>query len=362
MPRTEVKPIPVEMKKGTRPGTGGSDRRGDWRWQLAARFRTLDEIPPFIALDRNETEALKAVLAAYPLAVTPYYASLIEADSPADPIRRQCIPDIREIQEDPQVSEDPLGEGDHSPVPGLIHRYSDRCLVLVTNVCPVLCRHCNRKRLWRRRARVLTAARLRQITSYIAARSGIREVILSGGDPLTLPDESLARLLHAFQEIPHVEVIRIGSRAPVTLPMRVTEDLCNLLRRFRPLWFNTQFNHPRELTPEAAQACERLVSVGIPVSNQSVLLKGVNDDIETMRDLLYGLQRLSVRPYYLFHPEPVKGTGHFRVEIEKGVRMMERLRREISGLCLPRYVLDTPGALGKIPINGGARSTTCDFL
>ena len=238
----------------------------------------------------------------------------------------------------------------HSPVPGLIHRFRDRCLVIVTNRCAVYCRHCNRKRLWHEREKILTPHELTAMAGYIEKRPAIREVILSGGDPLTLSDGRLERILARLQAIEHVEVLRIGSRMPVVLPMRITERLCGILRRYRPLWFLTQFNHPREITPEAAAACGRLLEAGIPVLNQSVLLKGINDDFRIMRQLLYGLERISVKPYYLFQCEPVKGADHFRVDIWDGMRMMEKLWKTTSGLCLPRYVADMPGTKGKVPL------------
>jgi lysine 2,3-aminomutase len=273
----------------------------------------------------------------------------MDAGDPLDPIRRQCVPDTREITSEGGV-EDPLEERAHSPVPGLIHRFRDRCLVIVTNRCAVYCRHCNRKRLWHEREKILTPHELTAMAGYIEKRPAIREVILSGGDPLTLSDGRLERILARLQAIEHVEVLRIGSRMPVVLPMRITERLCGVLRRYRPLWFLTQFNHPREITPEAAAACGRLLEAGIPVLNQSVLLKGINDNFRIMRQLLYGLERISVKPYYLFQCEPVKGADHFRVDIWEGMRMMEKLWKTTSGLCLPRYVADMPGTKGKVPL------------
>ncbi|MCX7635929.1 MAG: KamA family radical SAM protein, partial [Syntrophales bacterium] len=285
-----------------------------------------------------------------PMAITPYSASLVAKPSPRDPIFLQCVPDARELCG--TEHEDPLGEEDHQPVDHLIQRYADRCVVMVTDTCAVHCRHCNRKRYWRRRRGGLKERDLTKICAYISQTPSLREIIISGGDPLTLSDEKVETILGNIKKISHVEVIRLGSRVPVTLPMRITPDLCRLLRHFRPLWFNTQFNHPQEITPEAATACERLVSAGIPVSNQSVLLKGINDDGETLKNLFYGLQRMGVRPYYLFQAEPVRGAGHFQVDVKKGMAIMEALRREISGLCLPRYVMDTGGVMGKLPLQG----------
>lgn len=309
----------------------------------------MDRLAPLLGLSPYETKARGETAAIYPMAVTPYYASLIGSPTPRDPVFLQCVPDPRELQGTQE--EDPLGEADHTPVDHLIHRYRDRCVIMATNICAVYCRHCNRKRLWLRNRMVLTKKGLEKVRAYIANTPSVREVIISGGDPLTLPEDRLEGLLGTLRKIRHVEVLRIGSRIPVTLPMKITPELCALLRRFRPLWFNTQFNHPREITTEAAAACDLLASSGIPISNQSVLLRGVNDDGETMKRLLYGLQRIGVRPYYLFQAEQVRGTEHFHVDMGKGIAMMETLRREISGLCLPRYVMDTRGAAGKVPLS-----------
>jgi lysine 2,3-aminomutase len=322
----------------------------DWRWQYKNRIRSLSQLVAWGESSPNGIRDQRQVIRSYPLSITPYYLSLIDCKNDGDPIRRQCFPDLREVQFSLGGEEDPLAEGRQMPVPGLVHRYSDRCLILATHACSVYCRHCNRKRLWRHKQPTASPSYFQPMLDYISRSRLIREVILSGGDPLTLPDKTLDWLLSSLRTIPHVDVIRIGTRMPVVLPMRITRELCELLRRYRPLWLNTQFNHPREITFEAAAACERLLSAGIPVSNQSVLLKGVNDDYETMRDLLYGLQKISVRPYYLFQCDQVKGTDHFRVDIWKGMEMMERLWCHVSGLCLPRYVLDVPGASGKIPL------------
>ena len=322
----------------------------DWRWQLRNRVRDLRGFSRALGIDPGELDACRRAARAPRFAVTPYYLSLIDPDDPADPLRRQCLPDPAELAPSTGEARDPLGEGSHSPVPGLIHRYSDRCLVLATNVCAAYCRHCNRRRMWRAPEAALSAKHLRRVLDYVSAHGEIREVILSGGDPLTLGDGALGRLLRAFRAVPHVEVIRIGSRAPVVMPMRITRDFCQTVRPFRPLWFVTQFNHPREITPESARACERLQEAGIPVMNQSVLLRGVNDDFDAMLGLVHGLQRISVRPYYLFQCEPVKGTAHFRVDILKGMDIAERLRTSTAGLCLPRYVIDLPGRQGKLPL------------
>ncbi len=336
------------MKKG-RGREIPSEMWNDWRWQFRHRLRSSDEMAAPLGLRRKERQALDATARGNRAAATPYYFSLMDTGDPLDPIRLQCIPDIRESTS-PGGTDDPLAEESHSPVPGLIHRFRDRCLVMATNRCAVYCRHCNRKRLWREPERHLSHRELDAAAGYIEKDPSLREVILSGGDPLTLSDGRLERILARLHAIGHVEVLRIGSRMPVVLPMRMTERLCSMLRRYRPLWFLTQFNHPREITPEASAACGRLLESGIPVLNQSVLLKGVNDDYRTMRELLYGLERICVKPYYLFQCEDVKGTAHFRVDICDGMKLMETLWKTTSGLCLPRYVADMPGTKGKVPL------------
>lgn len=307
-----------------------------------------------------ELEIIKQTAAAYPMAITPYYFSLINKDNENDPIKKQCFPDPREII-DTQSSDDPLEEDSYMPVPKLVHRFPDRCLALVTETCATYCRHCNRKRFWSTPGRLSLKKRLPEMIRYISSLPQIREVIISGGDPLTLEDHVLEELLVSLHTIPHVEVLRIGSRAPVVMPMRITKELCRMLKRFRPLWFNTQFNHPQEITPASARACEMLLTAGIPVSNQSVLLKGINDSLEVMKSLLYNLQKISVRPYYLFHCDPVKSCEHFRTDARKSMEMMENIRRQCSGLSVPQYVLDVPGGTGKIPLNVMSRSIRKDL-
>jgi lysine 2,3-aminomutase len=322
----------------------------DWRWQYRNRVRSPGTLGDVLGMASARIGSLRKVAEIYRCAVTPYYLSLFDPRDENDPLRRQCVPDEREIDFRTGGAEDPLEEETHSPVPGLIQRYRDRCLVAVTNRCAVYCRHCNRKRLWRRRESSLSDGEVERIARHIERTPAIREVIFSGGDPLTLSDPRLGTILSRLGTIPNIEVLRLGSRMPAVLPMRITDDLCRMLRRHRPLWFLTQFNHPREITPEAAEACDRLLSAGIPVLNQSVLLRGVNDDFRTMQALLLGLERICVKPYYLFHCDPVRGTDHFRVEIWEGMRMMEKLWKSASGLCLPRYVADMPGTKGKVPL------------
>lgn len=322
----------------------------DWRWQFRNRIRTIDKLNEALRGESGRPGDCRKVTRIYPLAATPYYLSLIHPSDPNDPIRRQCFPDIKELTYSTGGVADPLEEDRHMEVPGLIHRYPDRCLVIMTNICATYCRHCNRKRIWKTKSCIKDKAYAQRIIDCIASRTSIREVILSGGDPLTLSDKLIDNFLSDLRKIRHVEVIRIGSRTPVVLPMRITSELCMILRRHRPLWFNTHFNHPREITRESSRACEMLTEAGIPISNQTVLLRGVNDDYDTMRDLLYGLQKISVRPYYLFQCDPVQGTDHFHADIWRGMEIMEKLWKNVSGLCIPRYVLDVPGGKGKIPL------------
>jgi len=290
------------------------------------------------------------VVKQYHFCVTPYYLSLINFEDENDPIRLQCFPDVREIHFSREDMKDPLKEEQDMPVSGLIHRYPDRCVTIVTNNCMTYCRHCNRKRMWKNNGFARNQQYLRRMIDYISGTTCIREVIVSGGDPLTMEEGALEWFLKSLRSISHLEVLRIGSRVPVVMPMRVTRDLCSMLSKYRPLWFNTQFNHPNEITHESAKACEMLLNAGIPVSNQSVLLRGVNDSYDTMQKLLHGLQQISVRPYYLFQCDPVEGAGHFRTDIWSALSMMEKLWKNMPGLCMPQYVLDVPGGREKVPL------------
>ena len=326
------------------------DKWNDWRWQIENRINKISQLAGILKLSSSEAEKYGDILEKYHFSITPYYMSLIDISDEKDPIRLQCFPDLRELDYLPGSLDDPLEEESSMVVPDLIHRYPDRCLAMVASTCATYCRHCNRKRRWKNPKAEHSRENLQRMVDYVSQTKQIREVILSGGDPLMLNIETLEWFLHSLKSIPHVEVIRIGSRIPVFLPMRINQDLCDMLKKYRPLWFITQFNHPKEITPDAARACEMLLMAGIPVLSQSVLLKGVNDSCEVMRDLLYDLQRISVKPYYLFQCEPVKGADHFRVDIWKGMEIMEKLRRNISGLCMPRYVFDLPGGRGKMPL------------
>ncbi|MGZ3579872.1 MAG: KamA family radical SAM protein [Syntrophales bacterium] len=330
----------------------------DWEWQYGNRIRTIPQLAGVLKKTPSALKKYQTVARSYPFSVTPYYFSLINAADDNDPLRRQCFPDEREISYSLGSVADPLEEERDMPVSGLVHRYRDRCVTIVTHKCATYCRHCNRKRIWKRSGIEESRGYMERMLDYVSKATHIREVIVSGGDPLTMKEGILDWFLGSLRSIPHVEVLRIGSRVPVVMPMRITRKLCGTLRKHRPLWFNTQFNHPNEITPEAAHACEMILEAGIPVSNQSVLLRGINDNYETLRDLFYGLQRISVKPYYLFQCDPVKGTDHFRTEVRSGVKIMEKMWGNISGLCVPQYVFDIPGGKGKCPLYPGSPSHT----
>jgi lysine 2,3-aminomutase len=302
--------------------------------ELAARFG-IDPAP------------LAPVAERYPMRITPHYLGLIR--EAGDPIWRQCVPDPRELH-DGGLPVDPLNEEALSPAPAVVHRYPDRVLFLVSGTCAAYCRFCTRKRKVGCPSMRVTMGEVYAGIDYIARTPQVSDVILSGGDPLLMSDLLLGDILERLRRIPHVETIRIGTRTPVTLPERITENLCRLLRRFHPLYVNTHFNHPRELAPEAAEACARLSDAGIQLGNQTVLLKGVNDDPAVMTELVKGLLRIRVRPYYLHQMDLTAGTGHFRTSLERGVEIMRALRGPVSGLAIPHYVVDLPGGKGKVPV------------
>jgi lysine 2,3-aminomutase len=286
----------------------------------------------------------------YPLSITPYYLSLINLDDPDDPIRKQAIPSIQEISMSAMGFEDPLGEKEDSVVPGLVHRYPDRVLMVLTDICPMLCRHCTRKREWRHGGWVRTDAEIEAMLDYLRQNSNVRDVILSGGDPLTLSTSHLEAIISRIREIKHIEIIRIGTRFPVVLPQRIDAELCNMLSKYGPIWLNTHFNHPREITPESVTACDRLLRSGVPVNNQSVLMRGINDSVETQLKLCQGLLRAKVRPYYLFQCDEVQGTEHLRTSVDVGIRIIEGMRGHTSGLAVPTFVVDLVQGGGKVPL------------
>jgi lysine 2,3-aminomutase len=315
-----------------------------WTSQLADSIVTPEQLAERFGIDPGP---LRAVAARYPLRITPHYLGLIE--KPGDPIWRQCVPDLRELVVD-GLPEDSLNESSFSPVPAVVHRYPDRALLLVSWQCAGYCRFCTRKNRVGTEALAFNQAQIAAGLDYIAATPGIHDVILTGGDPLLLDDARLAAILRRLQSIPHVEMVRIGSRVPVTLPQRITPQLCRLLAGFQPLYLNTHFNHPRELAPASIAACASLADAGIPLGNQTVLLRGVNDDPEVMIELCRGLLKMRVRPYYLHHLDQARGTAHFRVPVERGLEIIAAMRGRVSGLGIPQYVVDPPGGQGKVPL------------
>lgn len=326
------------------------EKWNDWRWQLSHRLNSVEDFEHILTLTDSERKALHQ-RDLFRVDITPYFASLINPVNPNDPIRKQIIPTAGEILPFTGEMEDSLAEDAHSPVPGLVHRYPDRVLMLVTNRCASYCRYCTRSRIVGDPTQSFSSKDYEAQLDYIRHTPQIRDVLLSGGDPLTLSPKVLSRLLSALREIPHVEIIRIGSRVPVFIPQRVTEDLCDLLGQFHPIWLNIHVNHPNEITSELAEACDKLSRAGIPLGNQSVLLAGINDDPNIQRALVHGLVQMRVRPYYLYQCDLVEGAGHFRTPVGKGIEIIEGLRGHTSGFAVPTYVVDAPGGGGKIPLN-----------
>lgn len=325
----------------------------DWRWQMQNAVRTTSQLVELLPHAPRDITALESLESQYKLAIPPYYFSLIDVDDPRDPIRLQSCPSTLEMTSETGLElEDPLEEDKDSPVPGLTHRYPDRVLMVTTHVCSMYCRFCTRKRVTMDRDGWDAPSHNDQrMIQYVKEHREIHDVIVSGGDPLSLPVSKLRWFVNELAAIEHVDVIRIGTRVPVTLPQRLFDpDLVELLRRAGKIWIQTHFNHPREITPETERACRNLVNAGMPVSNHAVLLKGVNDSVPVMRELMRGLLRIKVRPYYLFHCDPVVGAGHFRTSVWKGLEIMEGLRGHISGLGVPTYVVDGMHGAGKIPL------------
>ncbi len=320
----------------------------DWRWQLSHRLNSLEELSQIIRLTEEEIAGCRSPH--FRVDITPYFASLIDPDDPNCPIRRQVIPTGKELLPFDGMVADSLNEDGHSPVPGLVHRYPDRVLMLVTTQCASYCRYCTRSRLVGDPAAQFSRADYDRQIDYIARTPQVRDVLLSGGDPLILPPRILEDLLRRLRAIEHVEIIRIGSRVPVFLPQRITPDLTEMLRRYHPLWMNLHFNHAKELTPEVGVALARLADAGIPLGAQTVLLAGINDSVAVMKELVHKLVRHRVRPYYLYQCDLVEGAGHFRTTVSKGIEIIEGLRGHTSGYAIPTYVVDAPGGGGKIPV------------
>ncbi|MBI4083532.1 MAG: KamA family radical SAM protein [Candidatus Lambdaproteobacteria bacterium] len=323
----------------------------DWRWQNRNRVKTVAELGRFIRLAPDELDAGRRQRGSLPLGITPYYASLLDERDPYQPLRRTVVPSTGEFARTSGEADDPLGEDGNSPVSNLVHRYPDRVLFLVTNFCTTYCRYCTRSRMVGAAGeRTVKRSQLEEAIDYIARTPSIRDVLISGGDPLSLGDDKLEWLLTSLRRIPHVEFLRIGTKIPAVMPQRITPALTRILKKFHPLWMSIHFLHPDEITPETGEACERLADAGIPLGSQTVLLKGVNDSVATMRDLVHGLLKIRVRPYYLYQCDPISGSAHFRTPVEKGIEIIQGLRGHTTGYAVPHFVVDAPGGGGKIPL------------
>jgi lysine 2,3-aminomutase len=325
------------------------EKWNNWRWQLSNRINTPAEFEKIIPLTEHERKALSAAHL-FRVDITPYFISLIDPEDPDDPIRKQVVPTEAEMVPFTSMMEDSLAEDRHSPVPGLVHRYPDRVLMLVTTQCASYCRYCTRSRIVGDPSATFSREEFALQIEYLKRTPQVRDVLLSGGDPLVLAPRILEQVLRALREIPHIEIIRIGSRVPVFLPMRITNELTDMLQKYHPLWLNIHVNHSNEISAELAQACDRMARAGIPLGNQAVLLRGVNDNVHIQRQLVQDLVRIRVRPYYLYQCDLVQGAGHFRTPVAKGIEIMEGLRGHTSGYAVPTYVVDAPGGGGKIPV------------
>jgi len=341
---------PPRRRHRARPWQDVSDEEwNDWRWQLRHRICNVQQLRELLHLTPSEEQAILSH-SRMRMAITPYFASLLDPQNPDCPLRRQVVPSSSELDHSACDLNDPLNEDGQSPVPGLVHRYPDRVLLLVTDQCASYCRHCTRRRLVGNELWHMSATQMKRALDYIASTPEVRDVLVSGGDPLTLSDTVLERLLHSLRAIPHVEIIRIGSRTPVFLPQRITSDLVSMLRRYHPIYINIHVNHPLEITPEMAEACGRLADAGIPLGSQTVLLAGINDCPNVMKALMRKLLHIRVRPYYIYQCDLSEGIGHFRTSVQTGIDVMEGLRGHTSGLAVPTFVIDAPGGGGKIPV------------
>lgn len=323
----------------------------NWQWQVANCVTSSETLRAFLPLSLKQQHEIDTCLKYFRMAITPYYLSLINPNDSNDPILKQAVPTINETYPYDDDMLDPLDEEAESPVKNLVHRYPDRVLFLVTFKCAMYCRHCTRRRVVGEIDQVIDEKTLQEAVIYITQHEEIRDVLISGGDPLVMATSKLEHIISAIRAIKHVEVIRIGTRVPVVLPMRITDELVTMLRKYHPIWINTHFNHPKEITEEAKKACLKIVDAGIPLGNQSVLLREINDNTDTMKELLLKLVQIRVRPYYLYQCDLSKGISHFRTPVETGLNIMHELTGFISGFALPRYVIDAPGGGGKIPVN-----------
>ncbi|MCR4827964.1 MAG: lysine 2,3-aminomutase [Bacteroidales bacterium] len=322
----------------------------DWKWQVKNRIETYEQLSKYFTFSPEEAEGIKKALAKFRMAITPYYLSLIDPNDPYDPIRRQAIPAGEECNIAPADLNDPLHEDEDSPAPGLTHRYPDRVLFLITDTCSMYCRHCTRRRFAGQKDDESPSERIEKCLAYIEKTPQVRDVLLSGGDALMVSDKKLEYIIQRLRAIPHVEIVRIGSRTPVVCPQRITDDLVNMLKKYHPIWLNTHFNHPNEFTPEAEAALAKLANAGIPLGNQTVLLRGVNDCVHVMKKLMHELVRNRVRPYYIYQCDLSMGLEHFRTPVSKGIEIIENLRGHTSGYAVPTFVVDAPGGGGKTPV------------
>lgn len=322
----------------------------NWVWQMQNRVETVEDLKAYMNLTNEEETGIRKCLGTLRMAITPYYLSLINPNDPNDPVRKQAIPTSFELEISSCDCEDPLHEEADSPVPGLTHRYPDRVLLLVTDKCAMYCRHCTRRRFAGQNDQSLPLSQIDKAIDYIAKNPVIRDVLISGGDPLMMSDDNLEQIIKKLRKIPHVEIIRIGTRVPVVMPQRITPALVEMLKKYHPIWINTHFNHPKEITPESKKACEMLANVGIPLGNQTVLLRGVNDCLHVMKKLMHELVKIRVRPYYIYQCDLSMGIKHFRTKVSKGIEIIEGLRGHTSGFAVPTFVIDAPGGGGKIPV------------
>jgi lysine 2,3-aminomutase len=322
----------------------------DWHWQAKHRLRSLDQIERTITLTEDEREAIQKGGSMLPIGITPDYMSLIHRTDARQGLRRTVVPSLQEFVRMPGEADDPLGEDAHSPVPGIVHRYPDRILFLALDYCSTYCRYCTRSRVVGAGEITASPARLEMAFDYIQRTPTIRDVLVSGGDPLSLKDEKLDYILGRLRQIPHIEFVRVGTKMPAVLPQRITPALVKMLRKHHPVWMSIHFTHPDECTPEAFRACARLADAGIPLGAQIVLLKGVNDDVEVMKSLMHRLLMMRVRPYYLYQCDPISGSSHFRTSVEKGLEIIRGLRGHTTGYACPTFVIDAPGGGGKIPL------------
>ena len=323
----------------------------DWKWQLKNRVTRLEDLESKIRLTPEERAGVLLSGHKLSLAVTPHFFNLIDPDDPNCPIRRQVIPRLEEGNRSPEELTDPCGEDSHMPVPGLVHRYPDRVLFLVTDRCASYCRYCTRSRVVSGAGDQHLQTDFEEAFRYLEKHPEVRDVLLSGGDALLFSDDKLRAILQRLRSIEHIEFLRIGTRVPIFLPQRVTDEFCRMLQEFHPLWMSVHVNHPRELTLEVRQALERLANHGVPLGNQSVLLKGVNDDLATMKTLVHKLLQCRVRPYYIYQCDLIQGSAHLRTSVAKGIEIIEGLRGHTTGYGVPQYVIDAPGGGGKVPIN-----------